>query len=307
VSGSGKSTLSKKLLLEYGGFTFAEADQFMVDSAGKYSFNPKLLTFAHESCVNKVEKSMMNEENIITVSNTSIAYWEMYNYVVLAQKYGYDIEFREPETEWRYNQEILYEMNNHSVPLEAINRQLENLKNNPTLSTDLMIERILATCGCRPTNYRQGINIIHSKLIYYGTPSTDIIDWIEKLKSLLGEKYVLYNRNRSNRDGGPLNGIDIYHLTLTGFSPDDKLTSEQTNIYIEGLKNLSKEVSPQFIGLGKVQNEENESYYILVKWDEVNLLREKLGLIPLNLHITLGYHINDIHDLPKTLDTLISQ
>jgi len=251
---------------------------------------------------------MINEENIIIVSNTSIVYWEMYNYVILAQKYGYDIEFREPETEWRYNPQILYEKNKHSVPLESIKRQLENFKNNPTLSRDIMIERILATGGCKPTNYRPGINIIHSKLIYYGTPSTDIIDWIEKLKSLLGsDQYALYYRNRSNRDGGPLNGIDIYHMTLTGFNPDDNLTSEQTNIYLDGLRKLSEEVSPQWIGLGKIQYEENEAYYILVKWDEVNLLREKLGLRCLNLHITLGFHKNDIHNIPKTPDTLISQ
>jgi len=171
-----------------------------------------------------------------------------------------------------------------------------------------MIEKILATGGCRPTSYCPGINLTHGKLIYYGIASTDIMDWIDQLKSLLGDKYALYSRNRANRDGGPLNGIDIYHLTVTGFLPDDDLTSEQTKKYMDDLRKLSDEVSrPQFIGLGKVQKEENESYYILVKWDEVNLLREKLGLLPLNLHITLGYHKNDVHNIPKTLDTLISQ
>jgi predicted kinase len=211
VSGSGKTTLAKKYLLKYGSFIFAEADQFMVDSAGNYSFNPKQLTFAHESCAKKVENAMKNEENLIVVSNTSIQYWEMYTYVILAQKYGYDLEFTETDTEWRYNPKVLFEKSNHSVPLETIHRQLENLKNNPTLlSKDMMIERILLTCGFRPTNYRPGLGTLFSKLIYYAFPSSEISEWIEKFKSHVGpERYSLYCRNKFQRDGGPADDGNI--------------------------------------------------------------------------------------------------
>jgi len=309
VSGSGKTTLAKKYLLKYGSYTFAEADQFMVDSAGNYSFNPKQLNFAHESCAKKVENGMKNEENLIVVSNTSIQYWEMYTYVILAQKYGYDLEFTETDTEWRYNPQVLFEKSNHSVPLETIHRQLENLKNNPTLlSKDMMIERILFTHGFRPTNYRPGLGTLFSKLIYYAFPSSEISEWIEKFKSHVGpERYSLYCRNKFQRDGGPADDGNIYyHITLTKYAPDDQLTPEQTSSYLGGLRKIIQEVKPQFVGVGMVQYEGNESYYCVVKWDEVNRLRESLGLVPLNLHVTLGFHKSDVYNVPKTTDTLIS-
>jgi len=307
VSGSGKSTLAKSLLLKYGGFTVAEADQFMVDSAGNYSFDPKRLTFAHESCAKKVETAMANQENIIIVSNTSIQYWEMYNYVILAQKYKYDVEFMEADTEWRYKANILFEKNAHKVPLASITRQLENLKKNPTLPKDQMLARILATSGCRPTNFLPGVQSPYPKLIYYGLPSIQITDWIDKAKALLGpEKYARCKRYLALRDGGPTDdGLEVYHITLSGYDPDDNLNPEQTKSYIEGLKKISEEGSPQFLGLGKVKFEENESCYILVKWDEVNDLRATMELKPLNLHITLGFETKDVHTVPKTLDTLI--
>jgi len=308
VSGSGKTTLAKKLLLKYGGFTVAEADQFMVDSAGNYSFNPKRLTFAHESCSNKVENAMSNQENIIIVSNTSIQYWEMYNYVILAQKYGYDIEFMESDTEWRYNSRILHEKNHHQVPIASINRQLENFKKNPTLSKDLMIPRILDTSGCRPTSFLPGIHSPYPKFIYYGITSIELTDWIEKAKSYLGpEKYADCYRNRAMRDGGTNDdGMNIFHVTLSGYDPDDNLNAEQAKIYMEGLKRIKEEGSPEYLGLGKVQYEDNQSYYILIKWDEVNDLRTIMGLRPLNLHVTLGFDKIDVHNVPKTLDTLIN-
>jgi gluconate kinase len=305
VSGSGKSTLAKKILLEYGGSTFAEADKFMVDENGNYFFDPKRLTFAHESCSKVVEQAMIEEQNVVVVSNTSIQYWEMYKYVQYAQQYGYDIDIRETDTEWRYDPDVLYQKNHHSVPLASIKTQLENFKKYPTLPIEQMVPKILATGGCRPTLYRPGINFQpFQKLVYYGVRSTDISPWIESLKNYLGkEKFDLYNRYRWERDGGPIDdGTEMYHLTLTAFSPKGDVEPKSEE-YILSLKKILEESPPEYLGIGTVQSDDSESYYLIVKWDEVTKLRETLNLKPLTLHITLGFKIKDIHNIPKTPDT----
>jgi predicted kinase len=63
------------------------------------------------------------EEEIIVVDNTNIRQWEYENYVFLAEINGYNINIVEiPITE---TAEVYHERNTHGVPLEVIQRMMD--------------------------------------------------------------------------------------------------------------------------------------------------------------------------------------
>jgi len=310
ASGSGKTTLARKLLEAHGGITFAEADKLMRNENGQYVFDPKKLTTAHSGSVNDVVEAMEREDGFIVVSNTSVLYWEMYNYVMLALKYGYKMEFLEPETEWRYNLKTLVTKNNHNVPIYSIKHQLDNLHLNPTLpTTSDMISAILDTDGLRPTIYHKGVHQTPWKLHYYGLNGHEISPYCDNLKTYLGEKiYTQCRMNLRTRDGGKNEfGETIYHITLTGHHPKDKevLTEEQLGVYFKNL--VALEAKPRWVGIGEVEKEGNKAYYLVVEWPEVMDIRREFQLEPLDLHVTLGFHPNDVHDVSKGPETVFLQ
>jgi predicted kinase len=90
-SGSGKSTFAKKLMKEKGiKFNF-EADNWMKDKFGKYHFDLKNLNYCHRQCQIYTEKVMEIDQDVI-VSNTSLTKKEAKPYIDLAKKYKYNIE-----------------------------------------------------------------------------------------------------------------------------------------------------------------------------------------------------------------------
>ena len=86
LPGSGKSTYAHSL-----GFPHHfEADQYF-EHAGGYKFDPSQIQAAHRYCQKATEKAMLTGEDIV-VSNTFVKVWEMFPYVSLASKYGYDFK-----------------------------------------------------------------------------------------------------------------------------------------------------------------------------------------------------------------------
>lgn len=94
VSGSGKSTLAKKIHDELGGQVFSTDDFFMQD--GKYLFDIKNLSEYHQKNKDRTEKAMIDGVSPIIIDNTNTQAWEMKDYAVLAKKYGYSVEIRQP-------------------------------------------------------------------------------------------------------------------------------------------------------------------------------------------------------------------
>ena len=83
LPGSGKSTFANLL-----GGIHVEADQYFMQD-GEYKFDASKLKQAHNWCKLRVEHSMEDGANKITVSNTFTQEWEMDTYFELAEKYGY--------------------------------------------------------------------------------------------------------------------------------------------------------------------------------------------------------------------------
>lgn len=120
VSGSGKSTLAR-FMLRYGGFHY-EADQYFINDAGEYIFDPNLLGVAHRWCQDSVKVIMATVRKDIVVSNTFTTEKELKPYIDLAKEYGYNVTTVVVEN--RNNTESI-----HDVPQEIRKRQADRLRN----------------------------------------------------------------------------------------------------------------------------------------------------------------------------------
>jgi predicted kinase len=115
LPGSGKSTLAKELTP-----IVFEADQYFINEAGEYNFNPDELSDAHTQCFNNVRDSMIHFREKIAVANTFTMRWELEPYIKLAQLYSYRVV--EVTVNGQYQ-------NIHNVPPEVIQRMKERWEN----------------------------------------------------------------------------------------------------------------------------------------------------------------------------------
>jgi predicted kinase len=87
IPGSGKSTFAQSL-----DCPVFEADQYFIDSeTGEYKFDGSKIKLAHNWCKLRVEQSMEDDFQKISVSNTFTQEWEMDAYYELAKQYGYRV------------------------------------------------------------------------------------------------------------------------------------------------------------------------------------------------------------------------
>lgn len=100
-----------------GGVHF-EADMYFIDVNGEYNFDSTKLKMAHNWCLIQTQKSMVNDEPKIVVSNTFTQEWEMELYFRLAKENGYRVFTLVVEN--RHGG-----VNEHGVPEDKLN-QMKN-------------------------------------------------------------------------------------------------------------------------------------------------------------------------------------
>jgi len=134
VSGSGKSTMSKQL----SDNVYSTDEYFMRD--GKYQFDSKLIGKAHKWNQDRVEDAMNKSLSPIVVDNMNRQFWEMKKYVEMANQYGYEVEFHQPDwhpdlytSEGKWNFDFLKGKNVHDVPDEMLKRMIDTYQYNPTV------------------------------------------------------------------------------------------------------------------------------------------------------------------------------
>lgn len=137
ISGSGKSTLAKQL--GKGGIVLGSDDFFMIN--GKYEFDKSMQGQAHTWNQGRVREAMQQQITPIVVDNTNLQFWEMKPYVEMAQKFNYEVVFKEPTTPWKFDVEELAKRNTHGVPKEVIKQMVQNYQPNPTVEEVLKSER----------------------------------------------------------------------------------------------------------------------------------------------------------------------
>lgn len=140
VSGSGKSTLAKKLGVNGAIYS---TDEFFIHD-GKYNFDPKKISEAHQWNVNRVKNAMKQNISPIVVDNTNTKFWEMKPYILLSKEYNYNVKFAEPNIDQKGNEEVktkdgkwnyeyLKGRNIHDVNPEILKRQIDRFEYNPSI------------------------------------------------------------------------------------------------------------------------------------------------------------------------------
>jgi len=121
LPGGGKSTLAQKMFNDYGHTNggkvadlYAGDDFWYVD--GEYRFDHHRLTEAHHWNQDRAIVAFENQYDLVIIDNTNIQFWEMLPYIIPALANGYEIEFVEADTIWRFNVDKLLKMNRHGLP-----------------------------------------------------------------------------------------------------------------------------------------------------------------------------------------------
>lgn len=138
ISGSGKSTLALKLCNGVKE-NVCSTDDFFIDEDGKYNFDTGMLQHNHGLNQERAEEKMEQGISPLAIDNTHTQTWEAKPYVEMAQKYGYKVEFKEPETSWKFDAQELAKRNVHGVPFPNIQRMLQRY----VPMSDFTIEAVL--------------------------------------------------------------------------------------------------------------------------------------------------------------------
>jgi len=124
--------LANELLGSYQnkqGLICSTDDFFINPKTGIYSFYVQGLGKAHFYNQKKVEIAMEKGISPIIVDNTNLQAWEALPYAQLAEKFGYNVELKEPKTEWARNLDELTSRNKHGLKRDDISRMLKKIEN----------------------------------------------------------------------------------------------------------------------------------------------------------------------------------
>ncbi len=138
LAGSGKSRRAIALA-EAGAVVFSADTFFMKD--GVYVFNAGQLNEAHSACRNAAWEAMRNGALCVVIDNTNATNLDMRPYVAYAQALGYEVEFVEPDTPWKYDVDECALRNTHNVPKDTIQAMRGRWVENPTIETILACPR----------------------------------------------------------------------------------------------------------------------------------------------------------------------
>jgi len=109
VSGSGKTTLAESIAKDFWCHHHFEADMFFTKDDGSYVYEPDRIKDAHQWCQLSVEQAMrsITGHGTVIVSNTFTRKWEYDHYLMLANRYGFEVEIMVCRGEYQ---------NTHGVP-----------------------------------------------------------------------------------------------------------------------------------------------------------------------------------------------
>jgi len=142
IPGSGKSTLVKSLGDNL--HIFSTDDLFM--NNGKYEFDPNKLGEYHQLNYRNAVGAMEAGLSPIVIDNTNINSFQVRGYVKAGVENGYQVEFKEPNTPWKFDAEELAKRNKHGVSKEIIQKMIKNWE------PDLTVDKVL-----NPERYRPNL------------------------------------------------------------------------------------------------------------------------------------------------------
>jgi hypothetical protein len=130
-------------------------------------------------------------------------------------------------------------------------------------------------------------------------PEPTLLPALEIMKKFLNEPtYNQFRQKQNTRDRGG------FHVTV--LDPEEYSTRSSAE-----LGELEKYLSETFlwmrlVGLGKQSRCENAIYYCVIECEGGQKIRLKCGLGNRDMHATLGFKTEDLHDVPKGTNTVIA-
>ena len=129
----------------------------------------------------------------------------------------------------------------------------------------------------------------------------ELSPYLDQLEQLLGEEFAQYRALQSARDH------QLFHMTL--LSPPEYQLADKTlvdNLLApEFNSNFSSQLNVNLIGLGKVELEQQKTYFVVAQSNDAQLIRQRFLLPNKDFHVTLGFNPNDIYGIKKDSSTLI--
>jgi hypothetical protein len=136
----------------------------------------------------------------------------------------------------------------------------------------------------------------NSGLVYLGgkVSLADLSGYLEQLKTALGEEqYTIYRQYQAARDQ------QTFHITLV--NPYEYQTINKAQL------KLPDQFRVILHGLGRVENDEKKSYFVVASSVDGQFIRQNLLLKNKDFHVTLGFFPADIYGVSKGQDTLINK
>jgi hypothetical protein len=132
---------------------------------------------------------------------------------------------------------------------------------------------------------------------YLGVKITSVQPFLDELKDILGENdYNEYTKCQQDRDH------NSHHITVINVMEYnmlckevgmDKFVNSLDKIFKYGIDDL------KMMGIGTAAKNENRAYFIVCKSDKLDAVRNRYGLTPRDLHITIGFKYKDVFGVRK--------
>jgi len=123
-------------------------------------------------------------------------------------------------------------------------------------------------------------------------PEIEVKEYLTNMQKFLPQAdFASYLANQKLRDG------DKYHITVV--NPIEYEAEFHDKL-------IGKMVIYNLLGLGRVTQDEDEVFFIVAESLDIENLRFQVQLPNRDLHVTLGFKNNDIHDVSKDRSTLLS-
>uniref|UniRef100_A0A8C3LBE0 NEDD4-binding protein 2-like 2 n=1 Tax=Chrysolophus pictus TaxID=9089 RepID=A0A8C3LBE0_CHRPC len=155
LPGSGKSTLSRFLLDHSRDGIVLSTDDYFRQQDG-YTYNAAQLGDAHDWNQKRAKQAMEQGKSPVIIDNTNTQAWEMKPYVEVALEKGYRVEFREPDTWWKFDPEELEKerivKKNHGHPLAKVKQRKKRKRNKKMKMTEITKQNLGGTAHLIPDN-----------------------------------------------------------------------------------------------------------------------------------------------------------
>jgi len=130
----------------------------------------------------------------------------------------------------------------------------------------------------------------------------ELSSYLIKLEQLLGDSFQQYRAFQAARDH------QLFHMTL--LSPREYQLADKG--LVEKLlapdfnSNFSSQLKVTLVGLGKVELDNKETFFVVAQSSDAQLIRQRFLLKNKDFHVTLGFNPNDIYGEKKDSSTLIN-